>query len=196
MQDNKENKFNFNVFKDQYLWYMIVFAVSFISLIFLPAVGTTVGLEWNIPDNATGWVVWIAVRVCVACINVLLFYSFMKQAEVNVRNDKRYIEATDILYELVDNGKKPRSPEEYFRRQWTTKGVFIFVMSLLATIALTQAVLSYDYVAFLTYLFTIIMGLILGIIQMKNTEMYYLNEYYKYAIMIKKEKEKENGNNS
>lgn len=177
----------FRNMKELYLYYIIIFSVSIIALIFFPAVGSTIGLEWNVPNTPTGWVVWIAIRICVACINVLLFYSFMQQAKINIKDNEYYKKGLEILYKADIKTKKPRSPEQFNKQQWAGKGVFIFLGSLAATVALTQAILSYDYIAFITYLFTILMGIIFGFIQMKVTENYYIDEFYKYAIMIEKE---------
>ena len=41
----------------------------------------------------------------------------------------------------------------------------------------------------LTYLFTIIMGLIFGILQMRTAEEYWTNEYLEYAMMYKQQQE-------
>ena len=52
----------------------------------------------------------------------------------------------------------------------------------MTVVALTQAVLSFDYISMLTYLFAIIMGLIIGILQMKTAEEYWTREYLEYAL--------------
>lgn len=81
----------------QYTNYVIIAIVSFIALVFLPMLGSTVGLGWNIPDTTVGWVVWVAVKVIVATLNVLIFHCFMEQAKVNVRNNDNYTRARAIL---------------------------------------------------------------------------------------------------
>jgi hypothetical protein len=44
----------------------------------------------------------------------------------------------------------------------------------------------------LTYFFTILLGVIFGILQMNQTEIYWTEEYYKYALRVDKlAKEKE-----
>lgn len=67
----------------------------------------------------------------------------------------------------------------------------IFFGTALATVALTQAILTYDYVAMLTYLFTIGLGIVFGILQMKNVELYLTTEMYEYALMKEKENDKD-----
>lgn len=41
----------------QCLNYIVIGIVSLIALVFLPMLGSTVGLGWNIPNTTVGWVV-------------------------------------------------------------------------------------------------------------------------------------------
>ena len=54
----------------------------------------------------------------------------------------------------------------------------------------TNAILTYDWVTCLTYIFILIFGLVFGVLQMKGAEKYWTNEYWQYAIMRKAEIEK------
>ena len=179
--------------KQQYLYYFIIGLVSMASLCFLPMVGSSVGMEWNIPNTTVGWAVWIGVRLIISTINVLLFFCFKAQAKINVRNDQRYIDATAILLKIKKKEKSPRSPAKYQTETWLKKGTTIFLSSAMATVALTQAILTYDWVSMLTYLFTIVMGIVFGIITMKSDEIYWTEEYYEYALI--KQEESKNDNN-
>lgn len=176
--------------KQNSIYYWIVGIVSFLSLAFLPMLGTTVGLAWNVPDTTVGWIVWCTVRLAIAVINILLFDCFRKQAKLNIKDDEHYKEACSIL---MKSQKKAvvRSPGKYLGSTWAKKGTTIFLSSLLATVALTQALLTYDWLSMLTYLFTIIMGVIFGIIQMKNDEIYWTEEFYQYAKNIEKERKEQ-----
>ena len=151
--------------KGQYLYYFIIGIVSFVALVFLPMLGSE----------------------AISVINILLFDCFRKQAKLNVRNNERFIEANEILLKNSNKIKRPRSPGKYNLEIWGKKGTSIFLSSLLATVALTQALLMYDWISMLTYLFTITMGIVFGIIQMKNDEIYWTEEYYSYALSIKEE---------
>ena len=55
--------------------------------------------------------------------------------------------------------------------------------------ALTQAILAFDWISFLVYLFTITMGIIFGVLAMKNAENYWTQEYYDYAVQVVAERE-------
>lgn len=174
-----------------YTYYIIIGVVSLIALLFLPMVGSSVGLEMRLPDTLVGWVVYCITKLIVAALNVIIFYCFMQQAKVNVKDNEKYKKANDIL-ELIEERKDraPRSPKEWTRKQYSGKGITIFVTTILAAVSLTQAILTFDYITMLTYLFTIIMGLIFGILQMKNAEIYWTTEFYEYALKAKKEEER------
>lgn len=171
-----------------YTYYIIIGIVSMIALVFLPMVGSTVGLGFNLPNTAVGWIVWVATKLIISVLNILIFYCFMEQAKVNVKENTKYKEANELLQKHQDKKERlPRSPKKWTASQYGKKGTTIFFSTILASIALTQAILTFDWITMLTYLFTIIMGLIFGVIQMKNAESYWTEEYYAYAKNVEKE---------
>ena len=174
----------------QNMYYILIGIISFISVAFLPMVGSTVGLEWKLPDTPTGWVVWAISRLIIATINVLIFYSFMEQAKLNVAKDPHYIEATEILLKAKKADHTPRSPRKWQALQYGKRGTKIFISSALSVVALGQAILSFDWVSMLAFIFTIAMGVVFGILQMKKAEAYWTDEFYRYALMIKEEEAK------
>lgn len=168
----------------QYIYYFIIGIISLIALTFLPMIGSVIGMGWNVPTTTVGWVVWAAVKLIVAVINILIFHSFMCQAKINIKDNEKYKEAMLILSKAKKE-HRPRSPRKWNAEQYGKKGVTIFVTSALATVALTQAILSFDWVSMLTYLFTIIMGLIFGVMQMKSAENYWTEEFWQYAQIVR-----------
>ena len=174
----------------QNMYYILIGIISFISVAFLPMVGSTVGLGWKLPDTPTGWVVWAISRLIIATINVLIFYSFMEQAKLNVAKDPHYIEATEILLKAKKADHTPRSPKKWQALQYGKRGTKIFISSALSVVALGQAILSFDWVSMLAFIFTIAMGIVFGILQMKKAEAYWTDEFYRYALMIKEEEAK------
>ena len=174
----------------QNMYYILIGIISFISVAFLPMVGSTVGLGWKLPDTPTGWVVWAISRLIIATINVLIFYSFMEQAKLNVAKDPHYIEATEILLKAKKADHTPRSPKKWQALQYGKRGTKIFISSALSVVALGQAILSFDWVSMLAFIFTIVMGIVFGVLQMKKSEAYCTDEFYRYALMIKEEEAK------
>lgn len=171
-----------------YTYYIIIGIVSMIALVFLPMVGSTVGMGFNLPNTAVGWIVWVTTKLIISVLNILIFYCFMEQAKVNVKGNAKYKEANELLHKYQDKKEKlPRSPKKWTASQYGKKGTTIFFSTILASIALTQAILTFDWITMLTYLFTIIMGLIFGVVQMKSAEFYWTEEYYAYALNVEKE---------
>lgn len=176
-------------------YYLIIGLISLISLFFLPMLGTVSGLAWNLPDTLVGWVVYVISKLIVAVINMLIFHCFVLQAKVNVQQNPKYIRAVEILTNHTgDEELLPRSPGKYLGHVYGNKGVMIFITSILSVIGLTQSILTFDFIAMLTYLFTIVMGIIFGVLQMNETEVYWTEEYYRYALLIQKKKENTNAN--
>ena len=175
----------------QGMYYIIIAVISFISVVFLPMLGSTLGLGWKLPDTTAGWVVWGASRAIVATINVLLFHSFMEQAKLNIKDNEHYKEAQDILMKVKKKEHKPKSPAQWNAAQYGKKGVSIFLASAMSVVAIGQAVLSYEWTTALAYLFTLSMGIIFGIMQMKKAESYWTTEYYQYALMKKRMEEEQ-----
>ena len=171
----------------EWLYYFIIGIVSMIALCFLPMIGSDIGLAWNLPDTQIGWIVWVTIKVIVAVLNVLIFHCFMMQAKLNIKNDPKYVEALDMLKLTKQKDFTPRSPSSWNRQQYGQKGVILFITTALSTVALTQAVLAFDWMSMLTYLFTIIMGIIFGVMQMETAEEYWTNEFWQYAQQVKQE---------
>lgn len=166
---------------NQYLYYGIIGVISFLSLFFLPFLGSSVGLAFVIPTTFAGWIVFIATKLIIAIINVLIFHCFQRQAVVNISQHQSYLRAKSILQQQKRKEVMPRSPHKFLFHTYAEKGTSIFITSILSVFALTQAILTFDWISFLTYLFTIIMGVIFGIISMKSSEEYWTNEYLNYA---------------
>ena len=166
----------------QNIYYIIIGIISFITVAFLPMVGSTVGLQWKLPDTTVGWIVWAVTRLVISTINVLLFYSFMEQAKLNVKDNERYKQANEILLKSKIKEHEPKSPSKWQAEQYGRKATKIFLGSAMSVVAFGQAILSYDWVSMLAYIFTLAMGLIFGVMQMKKAEIYWTTEYYAYAL--------------
>lgn len=170
----------------QLQYYIIIGIVSAVSLFFLPMLGSSVGLAFVLPNTIAGWIVYVMNKLLVAILNVIIFHCFILQAKVNIKNNEKYLAAIAILEEKhVRNILKPRSPDEYMKGIYRRKGITIFITTALASIGLTQAVLTFDWISMLSYLFAVLMGVIFGILQMNQTEIYWTDEFYEYACHVK-----------
>lgn len=176
----------------QYQYYVIISVISLVALFFLPMLGSSAGLAWALPSTFAGWVVYITSKLLVAILNILIFHCFILQGKVNIQDNEKYLEALRILaiYGIAE-AARPRSPEEYHSAIYGKKGATIFITSLLSAIGLTQAVLTFDLISMLTYFFTVLMGVIFGILQMNQVEIYWTEEFYSYAKYIEKTRREE-----
>lgn len=176
-----------------YTYYIIIGVVSLLALIVLPLVNSTIGLETNFPDTQMGWIVWITCKLIVATLNILIFHSFVQQAKINSQEDPNYKEAI-ILLGKIKKGKeeKPRSPRAFLGATYGKKGTTIFMTTLLALVAFSQAIFSYNWQDLITYGFTVIMGIIFGIMTMMKVENYWQHEFLEFAKMKMEEEKDDN----
>ena len=179
------DKFEFK----KYLYYGLVGVISFIILVFLPMLGSETDIGFKFPNTTSGWLIYIASKLLVSVMNVLIFHCFMEQAKINVKDDPKYVEANKILEKIFDKKYLPRSPRVWNTQQYSGKAVSIFITTLMSAFVFTNAILTYDWVTALTYIFTLIFGLIFGVLQMKSAEKYWTNEYWLYAIMRRDEEQ-------
>ena len=113
---------------------------------------------------------------------IIIFYCFTQQAVVNIKKEPEYIRANELMQKLSSSkGLLPRSPHSFLIKEWLTKGIFIFLGSLASVIVLAEAVLSFDLTQFLSYIFTICLGVITGYLTMRKHESYWVSEYPAYA---------------
>ena len=169
-----------------YKYYVIIAITSLIAVFFLPMLGTDPEAGFNFPSTTVGWIIYITTKLLVATINMLLFHCFMCQGKLNIKDNPFYLEACEILrrYGYYVGNNDPRAPEVWVSGEYRTKGVFTTITSVLSAIVLTQAILVFDWVSMLTYLFTIIMGVIFGLFQQDAAETYWTEEFWYYAKMI------------
>ena len=161
--------------------YIIIGILSFLSVFFLPLLGTEVGLGFKVPNTWAGWLVWAITKLCIITINILLLDQFIKQAKVNIKDNQRFKEADEYYTLNSDDGEEEYlpAPKEYISKLYKNKGITTTVTSALSVFGLTSAILTFDWVSMLTYLFTIVFGIIFGWMTMNNVEEYWTDTYYR-----------------
>lgn len=167
---------------NQHIYYVLIFLLSAIALFVAPLFGSNLGLTLAFPQTKAAWVVYITVKLFVAMINVLLFHCFVRQAKLNIKDDPRFKEAQRIMGKLRQTVQHARSPHTYFGQLYRRKGSTIFATTLLSAVVLTNAILTWDITSLITYATTVVMGLIFGILKMKDVEVYWTEEYYVFAL--------------
>lgn len=174
-------------------YYCLIFILSLLVLFIAPmfSAGAEVGVALQLPSTPIGWAIYVTTKLFVACVNLLLFHCFVKQARLNVQSNDKYLAAMALMQKYHPKEYRPRSEKEYFGQLYRKKGVLIFITSILSAVVLTNAVMAFDLTAFTTYSITIIMGVILGIMKMKDVEAYWTGEFYDYAVRHCEHKEEE-----
>lgn len=170
-------------------YYIVIFILSLLALTFLPLLGSSIGLALNLPTTVAGWIVYVVTKLIVCILNMMIFDAFIKQAKLNIKDNQNFIAANQILETHKPKGYVPRSPKEYLGHLYRRKGVKVFVSSALAVVSLGQAILTFDFASFISYLLTIIMGCVFGFLTMKSNEVYWTSEYLDYARKVEKDLE-------
>lgn len=176
---------NYKLKAKQYLYYIIIGLVSVVFTCFLPMVGSEGDIQSHFPTTPAGWLIWSIRTLSTAVLNIVIFYCFMEQAIINVKDDPKYKEAVEILDSCKSTKRRnPRSPIFWKRTEYSKKGTMIFLSTAIALVGLENALLSWDLALFLSYVFTILMGLLFGVLQMKKAELYWTDEFNEFAHFI------------
>lgn len=168
------------------MYYILVGVVSMLVLIFMPMVGTQ-GFASTLPaeGDTSGWIMYVTSKVLVAALNVMIFYSFLKQAELNVKDNPKYIEACEMMEMLKHTKWEAKSPQKWKKQQYCSKGITITLSTIVGTVTIVGTIESYDLSLLLTYGVAIITDIIFSIISMKNAEAYWTGEFWQYAVNMK-----------
>lgn len=171
-----------------YQGYILIIILSLISVFFLPMLGSEIGLAFSFPNTAAGWTVYIVTKLCIVLINMLLFDQFVKQAKINIKDNANYLKAEEIFQLEQEQEEEILPPTAFFSKLYRNKGIKVAAMTALSVVGLASAALTFDWVSMLTYLFTIVGGLIYGLMTMAAVEEYWTNDYYKLALREEKKR--------
>lgn len=166
----------------QYLYYILIGVISFLALAFLPMLGSTQDISWGLPQTSAAWAVWIMSRVAASVLNVLIYHCFIRQGELNTRKNEDRKKAEKMLNKLDKNKeKKPIGPAKFLARQYIRKVPMIAASTFLSLLAFGPALLVFDFVVLIAYLFGVIISIVFGILEMKHVEEYYTVGLLEYA---------------
>lgn len=188
-EQNLREKFSLN------FYYCLIFLLSLLVMtvapMFTPSANTDLGISAIFPHSVIGWAIYVCTKVFVGVVNLLLFHCFVKQAKLNIKDNEKYIAACKIYEMYHPKEYSPRGPKQYFGQLYRKKGIMIFLTSMLSAVVLTNAILSFDLTAFVTYCMTIVMGLVFGILKMKEVETYWTGEFYDAAMQLQNKYKKQ-----
>ena len=174
------------------IWYIVIGLSSIITLVIFPMIGSDLPLQLTLPDTAIGWIIYIFTKLAVAGLNMFIFHSFMQQGKQNVSGYWKTLMADEILHKVKQQKEVvPLSPEEWQAREYRNKGISLGITSVLSCIILSQVVLSFDVVVFLSYIVTLAIGLLFGLGQLGKSERAWSLDYFDYVVYTMKQYNKE-----
>ena len=110
------------------------------------------------------------------------------------KNNPDRLKAEEILNKHDKQRTKiPLSPEKFFAREYGKKIPTVSLMSVVSLIAFGPMLLVFDFAVFLAYLFTVIMAIVFGILEMKKVESYFTFDLLKYAYYVEELKKVADG---
>ena len=168
--------------------YGIIIVLTIVTVTLFPLLGTSVGMEARYPNTVIGWIVWSVIKIALCVDNIFIFQAFIDQAELNVQYEPRYIEAREIVRKYRIGKYDPMSPEQR-KQKMLSKKVVITILTSLISVALTEALLKYNFADLIAYTLSMLMAIVFGILNMADQEKYWVEEFYDYAITIKEEEE-------
>lgn len=173
-----------------YTYYILIAGISIISLTVIPLLQSSINASFQFPRTAAAWILWIGSRLCVTILNLLIFHCFICQADLNTQENESRKQAEELLA-LVKQQKEgpPLSKREFLEGEYRHKVPTLTLSTICSLVAFGPAVLMFDVTTFLTYLFTVIMAVVFGVIEMFKVETYYTVEYLRYAKYVKETEE-------
>lgn len=193
---HKEQKERINETIKQSRYYLVIVISSLVGLILLPALKVSDGdIGFVFPKTQVEWFIWAFSRVAVIILSVSIFFSFTNQGQLRAVKTREYKQAEKIMIALslvkATEKKNPISPYKWDRMVKTKKVATMVVMSVTTFIAFGQLILGFDIATFLSYLLTIGMGIVFGVMQMFDSEDMWSYGYLEYAEWKQKLYEKE-----
>lgn len=166
-------------------FYLIIAVIIVIVMFVIPFVAGGIFMDdfdYYLPSTTAGWVIFWAIRGGTAIGNLAIYALFKAQAKVNVKDNPKFKEANELLGKL--NGQKgyiPQSPKKYQSKTWTTKGISMIVITAAESIVFGSLVLAFDVMTFISTCSASVTSILFGIYQMLKDEVYWTDEYPRYA---------------
>lgn len=169
----------------QYMNYVIVAVVELINIVIIPLVNSAFEGAVVLPTTPLGWILWAITNLCSVILSLMLLTAFLNQGKENVKENKYFKEAEEILINLSFKKdikiKKPDSPVQHRAKIYGKKGVKMALGVLLSSVAISNAVIVFNLASLLGAIMGAVFALIFGYFAMIKEEDYWTVEYYKYA---------------
>ena len=166
----------------QYLYYFICALICLVVIIFVPMLGSPgITLAMLFPTTTAEWIVWGITKGATIGMNLMIFHCLVKQGEVNVSTHPNYLAAKDLLIKAEDKQAIPLSPAQYHATVYGKKMATLSLTTLMSLIGFGSAILTFSLAVFFAQLISVIIAVSFGLFQMKKEEIWYSEDYLRYA---------------
>lgn len=183
-----------------FAYYLVIGVILLIVTIIVPFLSGGINANdfgYYLPKTVQGWVVFWAIRLGTVVGNLAVYGLFKLQAKTNVKDDPSYKRANELLYQMNgEEGFIPLSPKQKTVKDWTTKGVFMFVTTAAESIVIGTLIVNFDVVTFISCMTSSITAVLFGVVQMIRDEVYWTEDYLLYAEYTIKKREEEKAKES
>lgn len=178
-----------NTFK-QYAFYGVIAVILIIVLFIVPLISGGINASdfgYYLPKTVRGWIVFWTIRLGTVAGNMCVFGLFKAQAKTNAKDHPNFIKANELLNKLYGTKQFiPHSPKQKNIKDWTTKGIAVFVVTALESIVIGSLIFNWDNVTFLSCITSSITAVLFGVVTMIKDEVYWTEEYLAYAEYVTK----------
>ena len=176
-------------------YYIIISVILVLVLFIVPFIAGGINandFSYYLPKSTGGWIIFWAIRGGTVAGNLAIFALFKLQARTNARDNPNYIKAQEILNDLSgQKGFIPISPKRKAFKDWTTKGVTVFITTAFESLVIGSLIINFDVMTFLSCVTSSITAVLFGIVSMIKDEVYWTNDYLLYAEYISKQEQVE-----
>lgn len=180
------NSKKFREWISRYSYGICIAVIVWVALVFVPTLNTDGTVKLNIPSSTFELIAYLLIRGLVAVMVFTIFVLFDMQGKNNILDDPAYLEAYNLLNTVEDKEYKPISPKAYKLKTYGFKAISLSITTTLSAVVIMEMVLSYNWSYLLAYGLSMLTSLISGVMQMKKAEIYWTEEYPKWAHYIVK----------
>ena len=180
------NSKKFREWISRYSYGICIAVIVWVALVFVPTLNTDGTVKLNIPSSTFELIAYLLIRGLVAVMVFTIFVLFDMQGKNNILDDPAYLEAYNLLNTVEDKEYKPISPKAYKLKTYGFKAISLSITTTLSAVVIMEMVLSYNWTYLLAYGLSMLTSLISGVMQMKKAEIYWTEEYPKWAHYIVK----------
>ena len=174
-------------FREKSIYYALIVLLTLVGIVFLALIGLDQNgqINFNFPASIMGWIIWAVSKGAICVVNCLIFHFFTLQGKDNIKDNEDYIKGLKELNKYRDKDETVKSPWELERGAYLKKGGTVLISTAMSLFALPSLVLQSSLINFLSVLFSMIMAVAFGVMQMRDTEDRWTKDLTNYVEYLK-----------